>query len=132
MLRAALCIVISLPDSGHRYALVGVGDRRPFAAVSSHTLFGTRRTRRDRVLASAETALYQLSRCSVCWQALMRWLSTPGRQQWCVEVGAALWTEVKIPPDSIVIAPAEVKGALWAAQCVTDRRAEGYEYAEDH
>jgi len=31
MLRAALCIFISLRDSGHRYALVGVGDR-PFAA----------------------------------------------------------------------------------------------------
>ena len=62
----------------------------------------------------------------------MRWLSTPGWRQRCVEVGAALWTEVKISPDSIVEAPAEVKGAFWAAQCVTDRRAEGYEYAEDH
>ena len=39
---------------------------------------------------------------------------------------------MKIPPGSIVVAPAEVKGALWAAQCVTDRRAEGYECAEDH
>jgi hypothetical protein len=39
---------------------------------------------------------------------------------------------VQIPPGSIVVAPAEVKGAFWAAQCVTDRRAEGYEYAEDH
>ena len=71
-------------------------------------------------------------RCFVCWQVLMRRLSTPERRQRCVEVSAALRTEVKIPPGSIVVAPAEVKGAFWAAQCVTDRGAEGYEYAEDH
>src|SRR4029077_3503989 len=47
-------------------------------------------------------------RWSVCWQALMRRLSTPGgrvtlrrRRQRCVEVGAALWTEVEFPRDSI-------------------------------
>jgi hypothetical protein len=39
---------------------------------------------------------------------------------------------VKIPPDSIVVAPAELKGAFWAAQCVTDRCAKGYKYAEYH
>jgi hypothetical protein len=76
-------------------------------------------------------------RCSVCWQALMRRLSTPGgrvtlrrRRQRCVEVGAALRTEVKIPLDSIVVELVQAAG--WAAQCVTDRRAGGYEYAEDH
>ena len=70
-------------------------------------------------------------RYSVCWQALMQRLSTPGRRR-CVEVSAAVRTEVKIPPDSVLVASAEVKGAFWAAQCVTDRRAAGYKYAEGH
>jgi hypothetical protein len=120
--------------------------RRRISSAFSHSGRCTRSMKRhlspqlphttDLPLGSARPLKVRLNsvtsdRCSVCWQALMRRLSTPGRQR-CVEVGAALWTEVKIPPDSIVVAPAEVKGAFWAAQCVTDRRAEGYEYAEDH
>jgi hypothetical protein len=76
-------------------------------------------------------------RCSVCWQELMRRLSTPSgpvilrrSRQCCVEVGAALRTEVQIPRDSGVVIL--VQAAVWTTQCVTDQRAEGDEYAEDH
>src|SRR5690348_15942536 len=76
-------------------------------------------------------------RRSVCWQALMRRLSTPSgpvtlrrRRQHCGEVRAALRTEVQIPLDSGVVVL--VQAAVWTAQCVTDQRAEGDEYAEDH
>src|SRR5215469_3044198 len=75
-------------------------------------------------------------KCSVCWQALVRRFSTPDirvslrrQRQRCVEIGAAHRTEVKVTLDSIVVEL--VQAAMWAAQCVTDRCAEGYEYTED-
>jgi hypothetical protein len=57
-------------------------------------------------------------------------LSTLGERR--VEVSATVRTEVKIPPDFSLVALADAKGAFWAAQRVTDQRAEGYEYAQDH